>query len=359
MKIVSYFGFRYSNLEMDFKNYLNIAALKIDLEIDSFFKIWIKEIEETSPRLLPLSKAFFDACRGGKRIRGTLVCLGYDLVGQRKTPYIFDVAVAYELFQTAILVHDDIIDKSPKRRGKPTLHKMLGGKHYGISQAICLGDIGFFLASQLVARSKFPDRQKNKALLFFSRAMYATGIGELLDVELSRMRTAGSEEDIYTIYRLKTAFYTIVAPLSLGAILAGADKKVLNAIRVYGENIGITYQIQDDINDILGTRKNLNKQPGADVREGKSTLLYLYAYKHADKEQKKVLLDIYGKENATQKDIDKIKNIFLATGAVEHVRSKAQEYIDDAKKVIPHITKNKKQSELLEEIAQFFVKKVL
>src|SRR5258708_9931267 len=133
---------------MHFLPYLKDSAEKIDKSLKIYLEQEVRESKKVSEDIEPLVRLFAQSCEGGKRLRGSLVIIGYELVGSSYTAEILKPALAFEIFQTAILAHDDVIDKSDQRRGKQTIFKALGGDHYGLSQAICLGDIGFFLASQ-------------------------------------------------------------------------------------------------------------------------------------------------------------------------------------------------------------------
>lgn len=355
---------------MNFREYLHNTAKEIDKELENFFKKWTGEAGKISLRLLPLSSALADACRGGKRIRGALVMLGYKMANgewqmANRTSDIIRAAVAYEIFQAAILAHDDIIDKSLLRRGKPSLYAWLGGDHIGKSLAICLGDIGFFLAFKLIAESGFPEKEKNKALAIFSETMLETGIGELLDVELGNSRNGEAKpafakgysevKDIITVYEFKTAYYTITAPLLLGAVLGGLPYSSLAAIRIFGHNLGIAFQIQDDINDIFFEKKQLGREPGGDIREGKQTLLYVYARQHANKKQYQLLEKFYGNSVIGSAEIGVVKNVLVETGALEYVCAEAKKYSQKAKESIPGITKSEKFGEMFLEMTEYFV----
>ena len=219
---------------MEFKNYLAKTAREIEKEIEKILKGWRDEVKNTSPKLVPLLDLFIESCRGGKRIRGVLIKLGYELV-RGKGKEILKVSAAYEIFHAAILAHDDIIDKSPTRRGQQSLYKSIGS-----SQAITLGDLGFFLATKIISESKFEDKKKNEALALFSKTMVETAIGQMLDI---------AREDPELVAKLKTAKYTIAAPLQIGAILAGVDEELVRVLGEFGENAGIAFQIQDDILD--------------------------------------------------------------------------------------------------------------
>ncbi|MBI2039532.1 polyprenyl synthetase family protein [Candidatus Microgenomates bacterium] len=234
---------------MDFKSYLEHSAQELDREIQSILGVWLKEVEGISPKLIPLAKAFIKACQGGKRIRGTLVRLGYEIGNQSsavslQSPDIIKVGAAYEIFHTAILIHDDIIDESLLRRGQPSLYKALGGGHYGISQAISLADLGFFLSFKIITEAEFDNQRKLEALKLFFDTIVNTALGQILDLE---------KTDPILIAKLKTAHYTIAGPLQLGAILGGAKEELVKLLGLYGVNLGIAFQIKDDILDGDGT----------------------------------------------------------------------------------------------------------
>lgn len=217
------------------------TAKKLDREVGKILQEELKKAEKTDKKLVPLLAAFIKSCRGGKGIRGTLVILGYQLIRQASNKEIYQIAAAYEILHSAILVHDDIIDQSSRRRNGPSLYQALGGSHYGVSQAISLADYGFFLSFKLISESNFPAEKKISALELFSKVLMNTSLGEMLDLEIT---------DPLTVMRLKTACYTIAGPLQIGAILAGADKKSIKVLGEFGENLGIAYQIRDDVLDL-------------------------------------------------------------------------------------------------------------
>ncbi|MFA5932534.1 MAG: polyprenyl synthetase family protein [Microgenomates group bacterium] len=344
--------------QMDFKNYLQIAAEEINQEMDSIFTEWSSEVGVINNKLIPLNQAFIEACSGGKRLRGALVKLGYEIASGKETKDILKPAVAVEIFQTAILAHDDIIDKSLLRRGKPTLYKVLGGDHHGISQTICLGDIGFFLTMKLLTDNNFPEKIKNSALNCFARTTINTGWGEVLDVELPYLKGEKTASDVLTIFKLKTAEYTITGPMQMGAILGGAEQMLLKDIEEFGTNLGIAFQIQDDILGVFGKEETIGKPVTSDIEEGKLTLMIIHAREKASEEQNKILDKYYGKENIGDKELDAIRKVFKDTGAPDYSQKKAEELVDIAKKIIPQITKDSEKAKLLEEMADFLVKRI-
>ncbi len=340
---------------MTFKDYVKLIPEQLSSELKLFLDKWREEVKETNASLVPFADYFIEACDGGKRLRGALVKLGFELTGSKYHPEILKPAIAIEIFQTAILAHDDIIDKSDTRRGKPTLYKLLGGDHYAISQTICLGDIGFFLGTQLIAESDFPKERVNKAVALFSDMVVKTALGEMLDVKFSVNPESRNEEDVLTIHRLKTARYTCVYPMHLGAILGGADQKMLDILARFGEDLGIAFQIQDDILGVFGNEQELGKSVTSDIEEGKNTLLITEAVKRASKEQQKIIEKYYGKGAVSEEGLNAIREVFEQTGSLEYSRQKALEYINRAKQVIPEITSSKKYQQVLAELSDFLV----
>ena len=337
---------------MSFATYLSSAQEEVEKDLEVTLAAWQEKLQAQYPLLTPFITAFVEQCRGGKRVRGALVKLGYGLAGGTTNNDIITVAVAFEIFQTAILAHDDIIDRSELRRGKPSLYQALGGNHYGISQTISLGDLGFFLAAELIARTDFPPENKNKAISTFTSIMQQTALGEILDVYLPTT-SEFTEEDILTIIKLKTSPYTITGPLSVGATLADADSELLGTVREFGENLGIAYQIHDDVLGIFADAEMLGKSNLSDIVEGKRTHMYWYAKKHADETQLAELNAIYGKESLTEEEVEKIQTIFKATGAYDYATGLVKEYTERASSLIPHLTKNPEQRALLEDITRF------
>ncbi len=342
---------------MNFESELQTCTKEVNSEIQTILEKWQEEVKKIHPQLVPFIDAFAKACSGGKRIRGFLVKAGFDLVSPKENKDIFKVAAAIEIMHTAILVHDDIIDKSPLRRGQPTVYKTFGGDHYGISQAISVGDAGFFLAVQLVSESSFLPELKTEAIRCFVRGMKITTLGELLDVTLSQKKSKKRESDVISITLLKTAQYTFISPLQIGAILGGAKGEVLTKISDFGKNIGISFQIQDDILGVFGEEKIVGKSVFSDIEEGKNTLLINYAMDHGTMEQKKILNTHYGTGAITQKIYEEIQTIFKETGALHYSEEKSNKYMNYAKEYIKAIQVKETDKNVLYELISFLEKR--
>lgn len=338
---------------MELEKLIKKETKEIDSKVQGFLKDWQTWIDKNIPSLSSYAQSFREAHSGGKNLRGVLVRLGYKIAKGKENPDILKVAAAYEIFHTSILAHDDIIDQSPIRRGKASLYKALGGGHHGISQAICLGDIGFFLATKIIAQANFPLDEKVKALDHFSKTNMDTALGEMLDVELPYLKTERKEVDVTLVMKLKTARYTISGPLQLGAILAGGSKELIEGLGKFGEDLGIAYQIQDDILGVFGEEKELGKSNKSDIEEGKNTFLIIEALKKADKNQLRQLKKYYGKGKIDNKGLTLIRKIFEDTKALDYAQDLALRYTDASKNSISGLIKDLKMNTLLQQFADY------
>ncbi|OGZ79382.1 MAG: hypothetical protein A2358_00245 [Candidatus Staskawiczbacteria bacterium RIFOXYB1_FULL_37_44] len=214
--------------------------------------------------------------RPAKRIRAILVIYGYLLSGGKDKKNILKTAIFIELIHNFLLIHDDILDEEKMRRGKPALHhtfeneKYLKNKsekeYYGISMAVVMGDMMEFLARRILSQSKFSGKNKIEAIKKLEQILISTAHGEIFEYWLRKTQEKGTvrEKDVFEIYKNKTAYYTFVGPLQMGALLAGAPTKMLLLLEKIGVPLGIAFQIEDDIKDI-----------DSDLKEGQPSLLVL------------------------------------------------------------------------------------
>lgn len=282
----------------------------------------------------------------GKLIRGTLVNLGYKLI-KDSSEYSYPLALAFEIFQTSILVHDDIIDNDNLRRGKPTIHAYNYDKYkdkkISDSIAICMGDLGLYEANQMIAKNYKNDPNLGEVLTYFNDIVIKTIKGEIIDVTLpfleeNKLLNSDLEENIMLIYKLKTAYYTIIGPLSLGIILANGKKDYLKAIEKLGLKIGIAFQIQDDILGIYSD--DLGKIVGSDIEEFKQTILYSYTKKN--KKYYNELLNYYGKE-INENNLLKVREIYINSGAYKYANDLKDKLYDEAIVTLENIKWIKKE----------------
>ncbi|MFA5271988.1 MAG: polyprenyl synthetase family protein [Candidatus Omnitrophota bacterium] len=281
--------------------------------------------------------------RDGKRIRPILFVVGYRGFCDKNPKGLYRSAISLELMHDFMLVHDDVIDKSETRRGKPSMHTMLqkylskykNVKFSGQDLSIVIGDIMYAMSLHAFLSINEKYELKEKALQILIDAAMHTGSGEFIEL------LAGLEDidkitknDIYKIYDLKTAYYTFSAPLMMGATLAGAGKKEIAKLHSYGIYLGRAFQIKDDILDMFETEEKIGKSTLTDLKEAKKTPLIWYAYKNSSRQQKDFIKKILSKENADKRDLEKIRAIVKETHSLEYCLKEVSLFIQKAKETI-------------------------
>ncbi|MCL1863432.1 MAG: polyprenyl synthetase family protein [Defluviitaleaceae bacterium] len=264
--------------------------------------------------------------KGGKRIRGAMVHLGYTIAGGVDASAIAPIALAYELFQTSILIHDDVIDKSMTRRGKPTIHASAEDAHFGISRAVCIGDYGLFLVNRMIAESGLSSEILVRVMRLFSDIQLKTLEGEIMDVCLPYFPDIDDHElTVLRIYEYKTAWYTLVGPAMMGAVCAGVelDDEFLGLLHGLLLPLGVAFQIKDDLLGIFGSEEELGKPALSDIAENKQTILYGFAKKYNCNDTQNALKKSYGNPHATHEDLAVVRDIFIKTGAKQFAEEEA------------------------------------
>lgn len=316
------------NIEELFKDYYRGITLELDKVINDYNSDLIKNKTGYLKKNLEF---FTNLNSNGKMIRGFLINFGYKISSSKNSNYSMPLALAYEIFQTSILIHDDVIDNDNFRRGKETIsyanyknysnYNKEEAKKTSDSIAICTGDYGFYEANQVIVKNYRNDSNLSDILSYFNDIVLKTINGELIDVVLTFecknniFNIDNLEKNIIDTYKLKTAYYTIIGPLCLGMILGGISSERIDDITKFGEKIGIAFQIQDDILGIYGN--NIGKVVGSDIKEFKQTILYSYLTRKSN-EYMGELLKYYGKTDIMVEDIDSVKKIFKDSGAYDY-----------------------------------------
>lgn len=288
-----------------------------------------------------VTDAYLDIlARGGKRIRGALTMLGYEMSGGTDRQMIIQAARAIEMIHAYILIIDDIQDRSDTRRGGPSAHTQLASyhhahhlaaddAHFGTAMALNAALMGAHAAQVLVANLSVDAAVRTKVLEIINSTMLVTAYGQTADI-MNEVVADVTAADIDNVLEWKTAHYTFLNPLRVGMVLAGADAQATDAITDYAIHAGKTFQITDDILGTFGTEFETGKSPLDDIKEGKRTVLVAYALEHADKADKNFLLQCLGNESLTIAEFTRCKEILTETGAYDHARQLAAQYIDQA-----------------------------
>lgn len=266
--------------------------------------------------------------RKGKRIRPLLLILSYKGYAKNKkiSSSLYTASTCIELLHNFMLIHDDIIDRSNLRRGKPTLHKILEKviktkeqEKLGSDLGIIAGDIVYALAIDAFLSMREDPERKEKALKYFIQTAAFTAMGEFIDTlhgveNIKKVK----ERDVFLNYTLKTARYTFDCPLVVGAILANAHPRDIKKLSQLGILIGQAFQIQDDIIGIFDSQKNIGKSILSDIAESKKTLLVCHAYQYLQGAKRRELLDLFSKPRKTYADLLAVRKIFIKTGSLNY-----------------------------------------
>lgn len=267
--------------------------------------------------------------RGGKRFRALLALGGYWIASGKSPAPALPAAAALEHFQSWMLIHDDIIDHSTERRGGPTLHLRLAEQHaherrlgdaaaYGTGLAITLGDLEEPFTVEAIASGRAVGSRRLAAVLEYVRMTRATAFGQILDIENgSRPVEQISEADVLRVHELKSAVYTVAAPLRIGAILGGGGTALCNDLGAIGIDLGIAFQLRDDVLG-AGLGGDGSGKSANDLVEGKRTLLVVRAWANGSSSDRAKLERVLGRTSATREEVAAATEVLRATGSLAY-----------------------------------------
>lgn len=320
------------------------------------------ELQDLGPDIAPLLDEARTFLAGGKRLRAQFAILGYRSVAEldfalplgEAEDRALDVAAALELFHAAALIHDDVIDRSDTRRGRPAVHRQFSGlhererwrgdaAHFGLSGAILLGDLLQSWADELFHRAcdATPDRAAARSSrLHFNRMRSEVACGQYLDVlEEQRLRFPEESEQLERSTRIlifKSAKYSVEAPLLIGAALAGATAAQERALSEFGLPIGVAFQLRDDLLGVFGDESLTGKPAGDDLAEGKRTVLVTLARGGLPVTQQRVFDELLGDPTLDREQIDMMQRTIRGSGAVDRVEEMITRNVDRATAALRH-----------------------
>ena len=305
----------------------------------SFFE---QEVAKYKFRATPIN--LYDPLRyflglGGKRVRPLLTLLASELFGTPKENVVH-AALAIEFFHNFSLIHDDIMDEAPLRRGKVTVHEK-----WNTNGAILSGDVLLVNAYQQLALSQ---REYLKEVLeIFNQVAVEVCEGQQLDMDFETMELDEvSMEKYIEMIRLKTSVL-LGGALKIGAVLAGSDKKNAQLIYDFGENLGVSFQIQDDILDLYGDPEKFGKQIGGDIISNKKTFLILSAVNRGKKNEIESILSIQDKKLK----VAEASKAFQEWGVLKEVKIIKQNYFQKAMNSLNEIQADEDRKLILRELA--------
>ncbi|WP_411119879.1 polyprenyl synthetase family protein [Streptomyces sp. 058-1L] len=330
--------------------------------VDAVLYAFLDEQEQSAPDL-PEIALFTGMLRamlaaGGKRIRPYLCVAGWAAItDQPPPPAVWRAAASLELFHAFALIHDDIMDKSDTRRGRPTAHRALAAQHahhpdahsLGVNTAILLGDLALGWSYELLHTG---DPRLNRTWKLLNALRTETLIGQYLDLTATGAPTAGADT-AWRIIRYKTAKYTIERPLHLGAAPAGADEAQLRSLSAYAIPLGEAFQLRDDLLGVYGDPALTGKSTLDDLREGKHTVLVATALARATPDQRRTLNSLLGDPALDQAAADTLRAVLVATGAATAVEQMITDRLHAAERALETSTLRIPATSALSHLAAF------
>jgi len=336
---------------MDGSDLLSVSLARqaqVDVVLERFFSLAKNRAAAFGEQYVQLWNTLEQNTIGGKRFRPRMVMAAYQSLGGDDLEAAAYVGAAFELLHTALIVHDDVIDHDFVRRGVANISGSYRdaaaargssrevAEHSGISAAVIAGDLALFNSYRLIDRSGVSDVVRSRLLEVMDDALFASAAGELIDVDYSNAEDVPRVDDILTMARLKTAVYSFECPLQAGAILAGASEEVITTLGDFGREIGIAYQLVDDLLGVFGKEAETGKTTIGDLREGKRTVMISYATSTAEWDS---IAPLIGKHDLSDDEAQAVRDVLTSCGAKSFAEGLARYYANRAlaRLAEPHI----------------------
>lgn len=302
----------------------------IDQAIDRFVSAQLPSFEPLGDDVVDFFHAAAAFVTGGKRLRASFVRAGWlGASGESAAPVMVDTAAAIELLQGSALVHDDLMDDSDTRRGRPSVHRDFEGRHrdagrvgdaewFGRSTAVLMGDLLLSWSNELIvdAAARVETTAGRRAVTLYDRCKSEVAAGQFLDV-VAQTRPDVSVDDAMLVARYKSAKYTVERPLQIGAALAGGDDALLDGLSAVALPLGVAFQLRDDVLGVFGDPEITGKPAGDDLREGKRTVLVGRALELVGPSERSSLLAALG----TDDGVAAARDLIRASGALEAIEA--------------------------------------
>ena len=319
-----------------------LANIFID-DMDAVDKL-IKQrmASKEAPRIPEVTAHLIDA--GGKRLRPMLTLAAAKMCGN-KTPYHIHLAATVEFIHTATLLHDDVVDESQQRRGRPTANLLWDNQ-----SSVLVGDYLFSRSFQLMVETG-----NLRVLDILANASATIAEGEVL--QLTVAQNLNTSEDTYLkVVRGKTAAL-FGAACKVGGVISSADEKIIDALAAYGDALGISFQITDDLLDYAGESSNLGKSIGDDFRERKMSLPLIKVLTKADQKEKNFWIRTIEKGDQQDDDLDHALELMIKHGALEEARKDALYWANKAKQAMNTLPESEIRNALM-DLSDYVVRRI-
>lgn len=311
----------------------------IQEELNSYLTLQREYLSSIGSELIPVCDALESfLLDGGKRLRPLFAYAGFLAAGKDPSKEDIRAFTSLELLQACALIHDDLMDKSDTRRGKPAIHRHFENLHqsqamnglseqFGEAAAVLLGDLALVWSDHMLHTSGITSQSLLSALTVHDEMRIELMAGQYLDVREAGEKNPSVDRSL-RIARYKSGKYTIERPLHLGAAIAIPDassrKDLTFALSSYGLPLGEAFQLRDDLLGIFGDPETTGKPAGDDIREGKRTVLMAMTFERATESAKEKLTSLLGNENLTSSDIEDARTLITESGSVKVVEDLIQ-----------------------------------
>jgi geranylgeranyl diphosphate synthase type I len=331
-------------------NAAGLARIRAEVEraLSDFIGRRRHDLASMSEDLLPCIDAITDLLAGGKRLRPAFCYWGWRACGGADCPAIFQAAAALELLHASALVHDDVMDASDTRRGRPAVHKRFTASHasagwhgspdaFGAGAAILVGDLLLAWTDEMLRTSGLAPAAVRSGMGVLDAMRTEVFGGQFLDL-LGQAEGRSGIDSALLVVTYKSAKYTVERPLHLGVALAfdanAEEMAVTAAFSDYGIPLGIAFQLRDDILGVFGDPARTGKPVSDDLREGKRTVLLAIARQRADTAQALVLDKSVGNPQLSKAEADQVKDIIVGTGALSECELMIDKNVEQALAVL-------------------------
>jgi len=336
-------------------------------ELFSRIKTMAKAVDEKILELVPEKepRTLYEAARhyplaGGKRVRPFVVLRAAEAVGGDPKKAVYPAA-AVEFVHNYSLVHDDIMDMDEMRRGRPTVHKV-----WGVNMAILAGDLLLNKAFEAIARAEVSPEKKVRILQVLVETSNQLCEGQALDIEFEKRDEVTVEEYLQMISGKTGALFDGSAVI--GAIVGTDREDYIRALSKWGRNVGMAFQIWDDVLDLIADEEKLGKPVGSDIRKGKKTLIVSHFFQHATEEDKAEFLKVFGKyagdakgdalihDENVKEEVAKAIELLKKYGSIDYAAQYAKNLVKEANEALKVLPESEARKDL-ELLAEFLVER--
>lgn len=343
-----------------FTDYTTHRADMLQEHILAFFESQNNNIpDEISKVALSRIKQF---STGGKMLRGIFTLMSFEMFGGTIDKNILNLATVMELSQTALLIHDDIIDNDLVRRHEKTVYALYmedakkmsieNPTEYGKSMAIVIADVAIFLTYELIGSMEIKDTIRSKIMKMYSSEMIKVARGQFMDYYFSKVSSMPNETEITSMYQLKTGSYTFSLPFLLGAKMSGATKNQCKILEEITTSLGIVFQIKDDELGLFGDTKKTGKIPGADLQENKRTLLLSMLLSKVDNTEREIVSNILGKQ-VDARDIKYLRQLMDKYAVLTDLTTKVNQLSLEAEKKLSLLSLDARFQQIFLELIRY------